>query len=67
MYTNAYTLYYIHKVQYQSQSLFEFAETANSHGDGDIHDSVLAVPSQFSEEQRKVFGYEMTIYKNKNK
>lgn len=59
--------YYKHKVQYQSQSLFEFAETANSHGDGDIHDSVLAVPSQFSEEQRKVFGYEMTIYKNKNK
>nr|XP_022296778.1 heat shock 70 kDa protein 14-like [Crassostrea virginica] len=30
-------------------------ETASSHGDGDIHDSVLAVPSQFSEEQRKAF------------
>lgn len=34
----------------------QMKETANSHGDGDIHDSVLAVPSQFSEEQRKAFG-----------
>lgn len=54
------TLLYI-SVQYRSWSLFEFVETANSHGDGDIHDSVLAVPSQFSEEQRKAFGYEMTM------
>lgn len=30
-------------------------ETARSHGDGDIHDSVLAVPQEFSEDQRQVF------------
>ncbi|XP_062616552.1 heat shock 70 kDa protein 14-like [Saccostrea cucullata] len=34
----------------------QMKETASSHGDGDIHDSVLAVPSQFSVEQRKAFG-----------
>jgi molecular chaperone DnaK (HSP70) len=33
----------------------QMKETASSHGDGDIHDSVLTVPTQFSVEQRKAF------------
>lgn len=61
IHTNQFMHIPISTVQNRSWSLFEFVETANSHGDGDIHDSVLAVPSQFSEEQRKAFGYEMTM------
>lgn len=39
-----------------AEAIYEsMLETARSHGDGDIHDSVLAIPSDFTEDQRQAF------------
>lgn len=39
-----------------AEAIYErMLETARSHGDGDIHDSVLAVASDFTEDQRQAF------------
>ena len=40
-----------------NNTLDYFSETARSHGDGDIHDSVLAVPCDFSEDQKQAIRF----------